>query len=798
MTNQPQIVRLFEAGFRPLVCVIPPRAPLAPTSRIPPGKLGKTPGVPLGNGTWVGYHWLKYVPNDADIRRWAQAGASVGILAAGYPALDIDSMDPVLASEIEQLALDILGPAPVRFGQRPKRLLMYRTGEPFARITLFITRDGVERRIEFLGAGNQYLVDGEHPSGARYEWFTASDAPTDLTSYGEKDFTWITRANVEAFFEQLIDLYGEANCRLVGDGKVRERDATPQADLLAPSLDALRAVVDTIPNTDEVVPTRDEYVRVGLAIRAAGGEDAYELFASWCARHPKDQRVSGNPETWREDWGRFHPPYTLGWGWLCDFAAPFGFARATWEFAAEDAPAAPAAVEDERAPEFSELWLADYVISQVGDLLRYAPEQGAWYVWSRGRWARDAMLLADYHVGEVLKRLAVACLRRGATDAERKRLTGLAEKLCSIDKLRNVRQLLRHDPRIAVPITAFDANPWLLSTPAGIVDLRTGELRPPDPNAMCSRITTVAPEFATPSPIWDKFLNDSTAGDIELQLYLQRLLGYGLTGLTDEDALAFVWGEGQNGKSTFLEVVTRIFGDYHERAAMETFLATTYDRHPTELAKLAGARLVTAAETQEGRRWDEQRVKELTGGDEVTARFMRENFFNFWPKFLLLFYGNHRPEIRNLDEAMRRRFHLVPFVHRVPDELKDLHLAGKLKAEYPAILAWMIRGCIEWQRRELAPPSSVQLATAEYFADEDPVGRWIEERCETRSEMAATMVDLFRSWEQWTNANGEYTGSAKRLSLVLAAKRFGRWREPGTGRRGFTGLKPRNELEEVI
>jgi putative DNA primase/helicase len=231
---------------------------------------------------------------------------------------------------------------------------------------------------------------------------------------------------------------------------------------------------------------------------------------------------------------------------------------------------------------------------------------------------------------------------------------------------------------------------------------------------------------------------------------------------------------------------------------METFLASTYDRHPTDLAKLAGARLVTAAETQEGRRWDEERVKKLTGGDQVTARFMRQNFFNFWPKFLLLFYGNHRPEIRNLDEAMRRRFHLVPFTVRVPDERRDLQLAEKLKAEYPAILAWMIRGCLEWQRAQLAPPSSVQLATAEYFADEDPVGRWIEDRCETGSDRAATMVDLFRSWEQWANASGEYQGSAKRLSLVLSAKRFPRWREPGTGRRGFAGLQPRNELEETI
>jgi putative DNA primase/helicase len=186
--------------------------------------------------------------------------------------------------------------------------------------------------------------------------------------------------------------------------------------------------------------------------------------------------------------------------------------------------------------------------------------------------------------------------------------------------------------------------------------------------------------------------------------YLQRAVGYALTGLTQEHALFFAYGTGANGKSVLLSTAAGLLGDYHKTAPIETFTASNSDRHPTDLASLRGARLVTATETEEGRRWAEARIKQLTGGDTISARFMRQDFFEFAPSFKLFIAGNHKPSLRSVDEAIRRRFHLVPFAVTIPSEERDSDLAEKLKDEWPGILAWLIEGCLEWQTEGLRRP----------------------------------------------------------------------------------------------
>ena len=181
-----------------------------------------------------------------------------------------------------------------------------------------------------------------------------------------------------------------------------------------------------------------------------------------------------------------------------------------------------------------------------------------------------------------------------------------------------------------------------------------------------------------------------TDGDHELVAFLQRVAGYALTGSTSAHALFFLYGTGANGKSVFVNTVAGILGDYHRTAPIETFTASSHERHPTDLAGLRGARLVTAVETEEGRRWAESRIKALTGGDKIAARFMRQDFFEFTPQFKLLIAGNHKPGLRSVDEAIRRRFNLIPFAVTIPDEERDENLTDNLKAEWPGILAWMI------------------------------------------------------------------------------------------------------------
>jgi P4 family phage/plasmid primase-like protien len=244
---------------------------------------------------------------------------------------------------------------------------------------------------------------------------------------------------------------------------------------------------------------------------------------------------------------------------------------------------------------------------------------------------------------------------------------------------------------------------------------------------------------------------------------------------------------GANGKSVLLSTVAGILGDYHKTAPIETFTASNVDRHPTDLAMLRGARLVTATETEEGRQWAESRIKSLTGGDRVSARFMRQDFFEYVPQFKLFIAGNHRPGLRSVDEAIRRRFHLIPFAVTIPAEERDSELTEKLKAEWPGILAWIVGGCLKWQSEGLAAPEAVTAATAEYLESEDAIAAWIEERCDRDLNAWSSASSLFASWAAWAEKAGEGLGSQRKFSQKLVERKFTK-HKMNTGA-GFYGLR---------
>jgi len=794
--SKPEAVRLRESGFLPLVSVIPPLAQLAPSSRIQPSQLGKTPGIKYDNGTWGGYGWLKHVASEADTAQWARDGANIGILAEYYPGVDIDSLDERISNFVAGIAREVLGEAPARVGRAPKQLLMYRTAVPFARMALVINDGETDHLVEVLGAGRQYLVHGLHPSGSRYSW------DTDIAEHGPQGLVQITQADVEAFFDRvtaLSEAYGY-DVKRVGDGTIRERGNQPQQDLLAPDLEALQQVVEATPNSDDLFPDRESYIKMGCAIKAAAGEneeEGYEVFAEWCGRSDSD-RVEGNPETAREDWRRMYGPFSVGWSWLTEQASP-DFNAAQFEFDALDAMDAQRE-EDLGPQQYSDIWIADKVVEEHGVHIRYVPAEGRWYVWDGSAWVKDGEKLAESLVSRTLQRQAVILSRMGATEPEKRNFLAKALKMCSAGTHRAALQFLTSDPRITARTDAFDADIWVLNTPGCMVELKEGSVHPHDPDAMCSRTTSVTPDFDMKTPEWDRFMIEATAGDLDLQLYMQRLAGYALTGSVEEQMLAFIWGPGGNGKGVFLNAVTAILHEYAQTAAMDTFTSSNTDKHPADLAKLVGARLVTASETQSGRRWDEQRLKAMTGGDQITARFMRQDFFTYMPQFTLVFIGNHKPEIRNIDAAMKRRLHLVPFVVE-PAEI-DTTLSEKLRAEYPGILAWMIQGCVDWQQHGLGKPTVIAEATLDYFEDEDPVGRWIEECCE-EGEHTSDLRELYQSWTEWANERGEWVGKTKELSAKLTAKKYSKRKHHKTRRVQFTGLRavtilPATALEDQL
>ncbi len=320
-------------------------------------------------------------------------------------------------------------------------------------------------------------------------------------------------------------------------------------------------------------------------------------------------------------------------------------------------------------------------------------------------------------------------------------------------------------------------------------DLRTGIGRPPDPLDYITKKTacSVAPA-GTPHPLWTKFLYRVTDNDPNLIGFLRRYMGYCTTGFTTEHVFAFAYGTGANGKSTFINTIARIFGDYATVADMSTFIASNTEHHPTDLAKLRGARLVVAQETQKGRRWDETKIKALTGGDKITARFMRQDFFDFVPTFKLFICGNHKPRLTSIDEAIRRRLLLVPFTVQIPLAERDPQLAGKLWGERRAILRWCVDGCLEWQRIGLAPPKSVLDATEIYFSDQDTLQQWLDDCTADGGPFAFTRTtELFASWKAWCEPGNVKPGTERALSEALADKGFVKDRNT-PGQRGFKNL----------
>ena len=315
--------------------------------------------------------------------------------------------------------------------------------------------------------------------------------------------------------------------------------------------------------------------------------------------------------------------------------------------------------------------------------MKHVAAWGRWLIWDGSRWAEDDTLRAFDLSRGICSAASARALR---TIADARTATRTATKVASAQVIGAVLKIAQADRSIARTADIWDADPWLLNTPAGMVDLRTGTLSPHDRGARCTKITAVGPasDRDADCPLWTRFLREITGGDAELQAYLQRAVGYCLTGSVREHALFFAHGPGGNGKGVFLNTVAAILGDYATVASMDSFTATHTDRHPTDMAMLRGARLVTAQETEEGRRWAEARIKALTGGDPITARFMRQDFFTYQPQFKLFVAGNHKPSLRNIDDAIRRRLHLIPFTFKPARPDRDL--PEKLKPEWPAIL----------------------------------------------------------------------------------------------------------------
>lgn len=430
----------------------------------------------------------------------------------------------------------------------------------------------------------------------------------------------------------------------------------------------------------------------------------------------------------------------------------------------------PAHCEEELAVQFSLAHAVDF---------KYAPAVG-WVHWNGQRWRLGGDLVAFSAVRRVVRHVAEVTHFAGAPGK-------FTASIASAKTVASTERLARADRRHWIEVEELDANPFLLGTPGGTVELRNAKLRAPRREDFITKSTAVAPVSGAPA-LWLRVLEIACDGDRDMIAFLQRFFGYALTGSIEEQRFAFFYGTGANGKSTVVGTMTDLLADYCAVVPSELLMETQGERHPTYQAGLRGARLAAAQEIDEGRRWALARIKSWSGGEAITAGMMRRDPFTYSPQFKLLVSGNHRPALRAIDEAIRRRILLVPFTVTVPPGDRDPKLRERLRAEWPHILNWAIEGCLEWQAGGLQPPASVLEATEHYLDAEDVLGHWIEDCCECGGALEGAVGDLHRSYSRWADRHGERVFGSKRFSQALEERGLQRCKLSG-GTRAFRGMR---------
>jgi putative DNA primase/helicase len=425
--------------------------------------------------------------------------------------------------------------------------------------------------------------------------------------------------------------------------------------------------------------------------------------------------------------------------------------------------------------------------------LAYAAEWDRWVMWDCKRWLEDKGLAAVRKAKAIaadLFREVTRIFRRGDQSVDKHTLGEMlswAKYSSNAPGIRRMLDMARSE--LAVSIDQFDTDPTLLNVANGTIDLKTGKIRE---HNRADYITNLCPVTYDPDakcPIWDRLLDTCLKGDEEQIGFLQRLAGMSLTGLTVEDVLVFLWGPGGNGKTTFLQTLMKLWGDYAMKAPPDLLMAKRNEAHPTDRAGLFGKRLVCCVETEQGRKLAETLVKELTGGDTISARKLYQDFWEFDPTHKIWLAGNHKPTIVGNDEGIWRRIKLVPFDAVIPEDEQDKFLEQKLTAELPGILNWAVEGCLHWQGHGLEEPEGVRRATQEYRDEQDVIGTFIRQYCEVGEGYTAPATELWLVFQLAMSDDMKQHDFGTRLRQLGYARGKVTTRDRHHGRSGWKGLR---------
>lgn len=415
-----------------------------------------------------------------------------------------------------------------------------------------------------------------------------------------------------------------------------------------------------------------------------------------------------------------------------------------------------------------------------GKDIRYT--QCGWMVYRNGHWTDDPVLIQ-----ELAKETALSIFDEIKDAPNPTEMFLHAKQSQSRRSIEAQICLARSESGVPASITDFDSDHMSLNVANGIIDLRTGNLREHDRDELHSKIVPIVFDQNADCVRWDAFIQRITGRNQELYSYLRRFVGYLLTGMTGEQVLHFLFGLGANGKSVFCEVVTELLGNYAIIASPEMVMARRHSGIPNDIARLRGTRAAFMNETSQGARFDEAKLKDLTGSDKQSGRFLHQEFFDFLPTHKLVIRGNHKPSISGTDEGIWRRLRLVPFGVEIPPEEQDRTLLEKLRDELPGILLWAVHGCLEWQKQGLNPPAIVVDAVKSYRQDSDTLGRFIDEHCEKRPNASVRSSTLFHHYQRFAEKSGELWLSNKDLPTEMERRGF-QYKKTAVGRL-FYGLE---------
>jgi putative DNA primase/helicase len=393
------------------------------------------------------------------------------------------------------------------------------------------------------------------------------------------------------------------------------------------------------------------------------------------------------------------------------------------------------------------------LVLRHGADLRFCKSWNRWLMWDGTRFSADSTQEVVLRAQETVRAMYAECEELPDQEA-RVALAKHASRSENGPRIREMVTLASAQTHVAIRSADLDADPWLFNAANGTIDLRTGELREHRREDLITKRSPAKYDPEARAPVWMNFLDRIMDGNAKMIEFLQRAFGYSLTGHTGEECFFIAYGHGRNGKSKCFGAIEYVMGDYATHTRPETFTAKVRDHVANDVAALAGARFVPTIEIEDGARLAEGLVKQMTGGDRLTARFLYGEWFSFRPQFKIWLAANHKPGIKGTDVAMWERIKLIPFPVTIPVNERDTHLSEKLEAEAAGILNWAVQGCLAWQKAGLAPPAEVQKATAIYREEMDVLGNFLKERCILRSGAQILVGQLYSEYTKWCTDTG--------------------------------------------